>query len=154
MSTNQTSNSEFMVVTPKLLTKLLMEHAENSEAVLIEGPPGCGKTEITCQISAKVGKPMLSPFNVALSDGTDMKGIPSFNDGKTSQHWVKDKRWIEAAQFPQTILLDELGQGSTSAINACASIIHEKRIDDVFLHPETWVVATSNRAQDLSLIHI
>lgn len=140
--------SEFIKVSPKELKTILIEHAANGEAVGIEGPPGCGKTEIVMQVAAIVGKPFLSPFNCALSDGVDMKGIPAFSDDKSSVHWVKDKRWLAAVEFPSTILMDELTQGNIGAINSMASVIHEKRIDDVYLHPDTWPVWTGNRAQD------
>ena len=141
-------DSEFIKVSPKELKSILLKHAEAGEAVGIEGPPGGGKTEIVMQVAEAVGKPFLSPFNCVLSDGVDMKGIPSFSEDRTSVHWVKDKRWLEAAQYATTVLLDEASQGTISSINALGSIIQEKRIDDIYLHPDTWPVWTGNRAQD------
>lgn len=147
-ATTNSNESELIVVHPKELKRLLIGHAEASEAVGIEGPPGCGKTELVMQVADLVGKPMLSPFNCVLSDGVDMKGIPSFNGDKTSVTWIKDKRWLIAAECATTILADELTQGNIGSQNSMASIIYEKRIDDLHLHPETWVVWTGNRAQD------
>ena len=141
-------DSEFIIVHPKEFKKICIDHAYNSESVGVIGPPGCGKTEIVCQVADIVGKPMLSPFNCVLSDGVDMKGIPSFNHDKTSVTWVKDKRWLTAVEIATTILADELGQGNTGSMNSMASVIQEKRIDDVYLHPDTWVVWTGNRQQD------
>jgi hypothetical protein len=147
-NTDLHDDSEFIKVSPKELKQILLDHAAAGEAVGIEGPPGCGKTEIVMQVAKEVGKPFLSPFNCVLSDGVDMKGIPSFSEDRTSAHWVKDKRWLQAVEYATTILADELSQGNIGSINSMAPVFQEKRIDDIYLHPDTWPVWTGNRAQD------
>jgi hypothetical protein len=141
-------DSEIMAVTAVELLAILLDHAGNSEPVGVIGPPGGGKTELVMQAAEAIGKPFLSPFNLSLSDGVDLNGIPAFSEDRTSVNWVKDKRWIMAAQSPTTVLLDEFSQAQLQAMNPAASIIHEKRIGELYLNPQTWVVWTGNRAQD------
>src|SRR4030042_1630733 len=143
---NENDNSGILAIGPKELYEILVDHAQNSEPVGIKGPPGCGKAELCYQVAEAVGKPILSPFNAVLSDGVDAKGLPVIGDDRTSVVWVKEKRWL--VNYPTTVLIDELPQGNMGAINSMASVIHERRIDDIYLHPETWVVWTGNRDSD------
>ena len=141
-------NGEYILVTQEELKDILEKHYARRESVILKGPPGCGKTAMPIQIAEEHDLPMLSPFNCSLSDGTDFKGMPVFGEDKTSQIWVKDVRWIMASEAPTLVLIDEVGQGSAGSIAASVSIFREKRIDDLYLHPDTWVVGTTNRAQD------
>jgi len=148
MANELNDNGEYILVTQDVLKEILEKHYERRESVILKGPPGCGKTAMPIQIAEEHGLPMLSPFNCALSDGTDFKGMPVFGEDKTSQIWVQDVRWTVAAEMPTLVLIDEVGQGSASSIAACVPIFREKRNDSVYLHPDTWVVGTTNRAQD------
>lgn len=140
------TDSELPPIRAKELRMILLDHATNGEPVGILGPPGCGKTELVHQVAIEVNKPILSPFNAVLSDGVDAKGLPAISDDGTAVTWIKEKRWL--VPYATTVLIDELPQGNMGSINSMASVIYEKRIDDIFLHKDTWVVWTGNRAQD------
>ena len=141
---NLIDDGELVELPPKELYEVALDAATDGEPLLIIGPPGTGKSDIVKQVSDKVGKPMLAPINLAHSDSTDMKGMPKLDEGFVI--WVKEKRWLIDA--PTTVFLDELAQGQVIAMNGAAPIYLEKRVDDVYLHPDTWVVAASNRMSD------
>lgn len=138
--------SEFFPVTPRQLASLLADHAEARESVGILGQPGVGKSELVKAVATTVGLPTVVR-NLGLSDSTDLKGLPSFTTGEhLSVSWVKDVSWL--SDVPTCQFLDELPNAQQATIAAAASVILEKRIDDLFLHPDTWVIWAGNRSSD------
>lgn len=140
------NESEVIIVTPKELADIAYDHAINAEPLCVLGPPGCGKSEILVQVATKANLNVLPPYNLAICDGSEFKGVPSM--GEDFLRWVKEKRWSLAASEPCFTFLDEFSQGSTAAMNSCAPLVLERRIDDLYLHNKSWVALAMNRQQD------
>lgn len=138
------NETEFMELTPKEFEVVAMDAALDSEPLLVLGPPGSAKTEIITQTSIKVNKPIMAPINLSMSDATDLKGMPKLDEGFVD--WVKEKRWL--VDYPTTVFLDEVGQSQTLAMCAAAPLYHEKRVDNLYLHKDSWIVAASNHQKD------
>lgn len=133
-------------VTPSALYDIALDHAENAETLIIMGPPGGGKSEIVTQVAEQVNKPVIYPYNLASCDGSEFKGIPNIAESKDRLVWLKEGRWY--LDYATTAFIDEYGQGSVPAQNSCSSLLLENRVDDIYLHPDTWRVIAMNRLQD------
>lgn len=124
-------------------------HAQNRMACGIVGAPGVGKSEGVFQVAADVmpAAPVIV-MNLGLSDQTDGKGLPFMVTDERGRfvQWVKDQRL--PTDTPIVLFLDEYFQASTPVQATFASMILEKRIDDLYLHPDSWVVFASNRMED------
>jgi hypothetical protein len=129
------------------LDSILDDACRHAESIILLGPPGCGKTEGIFAAANRNNKPVLGgPVNISMSDGTDQKGVPNMNENHLK--WVKEQRWYTAVTTPITAFFDDFGQGPTIAQCASTSALREHRIDDLYLHPDCWVVAASNRQSD------
>jgi hypothetical protein len=133
---------------PSHLQEALKFHADTREPCGVIGPPGVGKSDIIKETMRNVG---LQPIvmNLAMCDPTDIKGCPTFvetPDGRKQLEWVKMKQFLTGE--PIGLFLDELFQAPVATMNVAAALILEKRVDDLNLHPESWVVFASNRQED------
>jgi hypothetical protein len=133
---------------PSHLNQALAFHAEQRESCGVIGAPGVGKSEMILGAMRAIGvEPIV--MNLAMSDPTDLKGCPftlTLADGTRVLDWVKQKQFLTKSAIG--LFLDELFQAPVATMNTAASIILEKRIDDVQLHPDSWVVFASNRQED------
>lgn len=139
-------DGEFTEVRPSQLKEILLDLAQEGEPVGILGDPGIGKSEIVTQVALEVGKPMFAPCNLALSDGSDIKGMPDLSQGFVK--WVKEQNWLMRVENATTVFLDEYPQSQIITMCAAAPIILEKRVDDIYLHPDTWVVWAGNHPKN------
>jgi hypothetical protein len=132
---------------PSQLKAALMFHGMYRQPVIVLSAPGVGKSSIFRSVFDELGMDHHT-VNLALSDGTDLKGMPSFveHEGMKAIKWAKEAVFLRKS--PIAIFLDELFQAQTQVMNAAAPIILENRIDDVFLPAGSWVCGASNRIED------
>lgn len=132
---------------PSQLEEALMFHGHYRQPVIATSAPGIGKSSIFRRCFLRLGMDHHT-INLALSDGTDLKGMPTFHDydGMKAIKWAKEHVFLRKTAI--AIFLDELFQAQTQVMNAAAPIILENRIDDVFLAPGSWVCGASNRMED------
>lgn len=132
---------------PSQLEDALFWHGQYRQPVIALSAPGIGKSSIFRKVFNRLGMDHHT-INLALSDGTDLKGMPTFTDhrGMKAIKWAKEHVFLD--NKPIVIFLDELFQAQTQVMNAAAPIILEYRIDDVTLHPGSWVCGASNRLED------
>lgn len=133
---------------PSQLEDALFWHGQHRQPVIALGQPGVGKSSIFRKVFHRLGMNHVT-INLALSDGTDFKGLPTFIDmdgGEKATKWVKEAVFLR--KEPIAVFIDEIFQGQTQVQNAAAPIILEHRIDDLFLPAGSWVCGASNRAED------
>jgi hypothetical protein len=132
---------------PSQLREALLFHGRYRQPVIALAQPGVGKSTIFRQVFDELGLPHHT-VNLALSDGTDLKGMPTFTDhnGAKAIRWAKETVFL--SKNPMAIFLDEIFQAQTQVMNAAAPVILENRVDDVFLHAGSWVCGASNRTED------
>lgn len=134
---------------PQKFEETALWHGQYRQPMVALAQPGVGKSKIIDRVGQRLGFDHRVPLNLALSDGTDMKGLPTFVDnadfGKAVR-WVKEE--VLLRKRPVMIFLDEIFQGMTQVQNAAAPIILEQRVDDIYLPEGSWVVAASNRSED------
>lgn len=144
---------------PAQLEEVLYWHAQRRQPVIALSAPGKGKSTIFRKVFKRVGMDHHT-MNLALSDGTDNRGLPNFVDveyerkaGKQLRkemvkavQWVKERHFLRSTPF--IVFIDEIFQGMTQVQNAVAPLILESRLDDIELPAGSWVCGASNRAQD------
>lgn len=135
-------------MTPQKLEEALYWHGQYRQPVITLAQPGVGKSSLKNKVFKRLGFKNVIPVNLALSDGTDMKGLPSFVDveGGKAVKWIKEAVFLR--KDPVVVFLDEIFQGVTQVQNAAAPILLENRVDDIYLPAGSWVCGASNRAED------
>ena len=137
-------------MSPQKLEDALFWHGQYRQPVITLAQPGVGKSTLHTKVGRRLGfhnQGGMHIVNLALSDGTDIKGLPSFVDveGMKAVRWVKDLVYLN--NKPIMLGLDEIFQGVTQVQNAAAPVILEQRVDDIYLPKGSWVWAASNRAE-------
>jgi len=139
-------------MSPSQLKSLIIARfkAGIKRALLVEGPPGLGKTQIPEQVARDLGigymiihTPLLQAedygFPVVSADRKDVNFLVS-----------KDKFPIEGSNCPDTgiFTLDEFPQADNSIQKILANVVQEREIHGHKLKPGWMIVATGNRTTD------
>jgi MoxR-like ATPase len=125
------------------LTTLFKQDARDI-VVLLQGPPGIGKTAAVGQAAENVAKKLVT-FALPTCESVDLRGLPIVEKGTTS--------W--ASPLPRDgqgiVLLDELSSAAPDVQVAAHHLVHAEPGSDMSL-PEGWhIVLTGNRAADKTL---
>lgn len=123
-------------------------NVSNDVAYLILGKPGGGKSALCRDIGAEMGFDAVFEFNASLRDPVDLLGTPR-NDTDVT-HW-KPPAEIKALETGRNLLvLEELTDANAAMQNALCGLIYDRRIGEVHLSPDTYIIASGNRSQDKS----
>src|SRR6478672_12361137 len=135
-----------ITVTQKQLSEFLLNVAL-VRPVFIWGPPGIGKSALVQQFAAQLGLPCVSLLGSQLAP-EDLIGVPQILDG-TSRFCPPR---MVARPDPYCLFLDELNACSHEVQKAFYSLIHERRLGEYTLHPDSIVVGAGNRAHDSAIV--
>lgn len=129
------------------LIPAMTRHIRNGNAVLLSGPPGVGKTDITHAIAKNLDYDILVSHPV-VSDPTDAKGFPA-RDGDVAKFLPFGVMAKALAATKRTIwLLDDLGQALPAVQAAYMQLLLARRLDDhVVPDCVTFVAATNLKGQ-------
>jgi len=118
---------------------------KNPPPVLLWGPPGVGKSDITRETAKEKGIDLID-VRLGQMDAVDMRGIPYVENGVT--------KWAVPVFFPRDkekkaiLFLDELSSADPSIQVAAYQLILERQCGEYHLPPKVYVCAAGNRAQD------
>ena len=142
-------NTIVETITPSLCIPMVQAMVEDRAPVLLVGPPGVGKTDLTHTVKALTGYDMIVSHPVVM-DPTDVKGL-GFADWEelvTKFLPFGDLHKAMKATTPTIWFLDDLGQAPAMVQAAFMQLILGRRIGEHELPDCVTFVAATNRRQD------
>jgi hypothetical protein len=120
----------------------------NRIAPFILGKPGGGKTELARKVGRDLGFDQVIEFNASLRDPVDLLGTPR-NAGEFTE-WVPPKELYRLKEGRNLLILEELSDATVPMQNGLCGLIHDRKLNDLQLSPDTYIIATGNRTEDKS----
>lgn len=126
--------------------------ANNSQAFLVLGKPGGGKSALARSIARSLGGTAENTveFTPSLRDPVDVLGTPR-NSGEFTE-WVPPKEFYKLRQGvgPCFLIIEELTDASVPMMNAMCRIILDRHAGDFPLSDQLYIIGTGNRTEDKS----
>ncbi len=132
---------------PSELTTLLSATIPARMSVLITGAPGIGKSDIVTQAAVNAGADMILS-HPAVSDPTDVKGLPWIKDGAATFLPFGELDRALHATVPTVWFLDDLGQASPAVQASYMQLLLARRVNGHVLSDQIVFVAATNRRTD------
>lgn len=111
--------------------------------VKYEGPPGVAKSSSILQLAQRLGRELLLLIGSTHAP-EDFSGIPFGVDGKDF-FVMKPPKFAERLTRPGAILaVDEINTNGPSILAAFLSMLTERRLGDIQIHPDTMFWAACN----------
>jgi hypothetical protein len=120
-----------------------------TNTILLQGPPGIGKSAILGTLAKKFPEYHVAYIDVANLDLGDI-AMPLVDKESMVTHYAPNARFgvARGQNKPVLLMLDELGKASRPVLNMLLPLIHEQRLGDVNLPEGSIVFATTNLATD------
>lgn len=129
------------------LERLLTRVLPTGRAILIEGPPGIGKSQtVKAAAKAVLGEDAgFLDFRPGQCDITDLRGVPSINKARQTE-------WCPPNFIPTSgcgvMFIDELDKASVEMQNVLLEPVLDRTIAGRPLPPRWFCVAAANRIED------
>lgn len=120
----------------------------NSVAYLLIGPPGGGKTDLCRDIGRALDFDKVVSFNASLRDPVDLMGTPRNNGAVTE--WIPPKELHQLTTGRNLLIMEEVTDASMSMQNPLCGLIYDRRVNDMVLSDETYIIMNGNRTEDKS----
>lgn len=130
-----------------LLSQTLKLAITQRWAILLEGSPGIGKSDLVVQTCASLGVDLMLCHPVT-SDPTDYKGLPGIIDGKAEFLPYGELRRLMNATKPLVCFLDDLGQGSQATQAALMQLVLAREINGQKIPDCVVFIGATNRRTD------
>jgi len=120
----------------------------SDQSVLIVGPHGIGKSQITRQIAQHFTLPHIDRRLAQMTEG-DMIGLPKVTDDVT--RFIPVDWFKTACDAPHILLLDEFNRATQEIMNGAFQIVLDRELNGLTLHDETRVFACINGGSNYSV---
>lgn len=129
--------------------KMLIQRLAGEQSLLLQAPPGVGKTAIVAQAAAEANLPCRSLLGTQIAP-EDVSGIPRI----VGERSVFCPPRVLLPESPQAfcLFLDELPACSADVQKAFYPLLLERRLGENALPPGSWVVSAGNRVEDRALV--
>ena len=129
-----------------------------SQAVLIRGDHGIGKSQIVQALAATKGKNLIDVRASTMQEG-DVVGYPDIEKIKTlgMACFALPAWYVRACEEPCILFLDELNRGLVGVLNGMFQVVLDRELGNgpdgkpKRLHPDTQVVAAVNHGSDYTV---
>ena len=125
----------------KQLKECLKTALEHNLSVLISGPPGCGKSEITAQAAAELGMP-IDELRLYLMEPGEAKGLPDIRDDAT--YWTRPNWLPLPADGKRVLFFDDIHLASEQLQSPLFELLLCHRLHGHETSDETRFVAAGN----------
>jgi hypothetical protein len=120
----------------------------NKIVPFILGRPGGGKSALSRQIGRDLGFDNVIEFTASLRDPVDLLGTPR-NSGEYTE-WVPPKELYQLREGRNLLILEELSDASVPMQNGLCGLILDRKVNELHLSRDTYIIATGNRTEDKS----
>lgn len=120
----------------------------NKVVPYIEGKPGGGKSALASSIGKELGFDNVVQFFASLRDPVDLLGTPR-NDGDVTR-WIPPEELKRLESGRNLLIIEEMSDCNTAMQNGLCGLIYDRKLNDLHLSSETFIIATGNRTQDKS----
>lgn len=129
-----------------------------SQAVLIRGDFGLGKSELVHQLATRSGKQLIDVRASTMQEG-DVVGYPDLERIKETgvSSFALPSWYVAACENPSILFLDELNRGLIGVMNSLFQVVLDRELGNGpdgrprRLHPETQVIAAINVGSDYTV---
>jgi len=125
----------------KQLKECLKTALEYNLSVLISGPPGCGKSEITAQAAAELGMP-IDELRLYLMEPGEAKGLPDIRDDAT--YWTRPNWLPLPVDGKRVLFFDDIHLASEQLQSPLFELLLCRRLHGHEASAETRFVAAGN----------
>ena len=133
---------------PSRIAEVLERLLSSRWPVFLWGPPGVGKSSIVRSVAASQKLPLID-IRAALLDPTDLRGIPSIQDGRAV--WCPPSFLPSDSKSSGLLFFDELSAAPPLVQASLYQLTLDRRVGEYVL-PDGWrIVAAGNRAEDASI---
>src|SRR5256885_3218950 len=141
------SDNTVMAYTPTQLHAFLLKAIPARENVLIQGPPGVGKTQIVKQACDAVGADSYL-FHPVTKEPTDLTGLPKITDNEVRFVPYDVALILARATKPTILFIDDLGQSTVAMQGALMQWVEGGQLDGLKLSPFVGFIGATNRRTD------
>lgn len=120
----------------------------NTVVPYISGAPGGGKSALAAEVGRELGFDNVVPFFASLRDPVDLLGTPAPDNEVT--RWRPPSELMTLSTGRNLMILEELSDSGVQMQNALCGLIYDRRVGNLHLSPDTYIIATGNRTQDKS----
>lgn len=122
------------------------------KAVLVFGPPGCGKTAMAREIPGLLGYKHYFQIKLSHHDVPDVAGVPVARDDTRRTHFYPSADMLPPDDLTGglVVCLDEAGDLNIAQQNLACQMVFEGGIHTYKFPPNTVFFLTSNRVEDRS----
>lgn len=137
-----------IMMKPSEILQLLELHIEANDPMLIEGPPGIGKTEVVDQATTKAKRELLVT-RLADLESVDLTGLPDFDRKRKTTVWYPPDFFPQPGCAPTVWFFDEWSQGLPPVQNVAGRLLNERRLGSYYKVPDNvYICGAANRAKD------
>lgn len=136
-------------ITPNELKDVLKVSVQERFPLMIWGPPGVGKSQVTREVAEEIGYDFYD-IRASLIDPVDLRGLPHIENGIT--------KWAPPAFLPPSngdgkylVMLDEITVAAPAIQASLYQLVQDRRIGEYTLPVGAAVVAAGNRPEDLGV---
>ncbi|MCI0460160.1 MAG: AAA family ATPase [Gemmataceae bacterium] len=129
--------------------KMLIQCLAREQSLLLQAPPGVGKTAIVAQAAAETGLPCRSLLGTQIAP-EDVSGIPRIVGERSV--FCPPRVLLPEKPEPFCLFLDELPACNADVQKAFYPLFLERRLGEHPLPAGNWVVAAGNRTEDRALV--
>lgn len=129
--------------------RVLLTTLAHDQSLLLQSPPGVGKTAIVAQAAVDAGLPCRSLLGTQIAP-EDVSGIPRIVGERSV--FCPPRVLLPEKPDPFCLFLDELPACSADVQKAFYPLLLERRLGEHALPVGSWVVAAGNRVEDRALV--